>query len=145
MKLALSLLALIYLLSPYDIVPDIFAGWGWMDDLVIVYFLWRYFYKGKGNPFAQWRTEGRPNENTGGSGSPPTGESKSKDPYEVLQISKGASREEIRTAYKQLAGKYHPDKVLHLGEEFQHLAEARFKEIQAAYQELSADDGKDRL
>jgi DnaJ like chaperone protein len=31
---------------------------------------------------------------------------------------------------------YHPDKVIHLGEEFRELAENRFKEIQKAYQEL---------
>jgi uncharacterized membrane protein YkvA (DUF1232 family) len=145
MKLALSLLALVYLLSPYDIIPDVFAGWGWIDDLAILYFLWRYFYRGKGKSFSQWRTAGRSNEKTGGSGSRPTSGSKSKDPYDVLQISKGASQEEIKIAYKQLAGKYHPDKVLHLGEEFQRLAEERFKEIQAAYQELSANGGKDGL
>ena len=44
--------------------------------------------------------------------------------------------EEIKNAYKQLANKYHPDKVLHLGEEFKKMAEERFKEIQEAYREL---------
>jgi DnaJ-class molecular chaperone len=61
----------------------------------------------------------------------------------VLQIPREASQEEIKAAYKHLAGKYHPDKVLHLGEEFQSLAEERFKEIQAAYQKLAAKDKKD--
>ena len=37
----------------------------------------------------------------------------------------------------QLARKYHPDKLEHLGDEFKALAETRFKEIQKAYQELS--------
>ena len=51
MKLVLSLLALIYFLLPYDLFPDVFLGWGWLDDLVIFYFLWRFFYRGKSLPF----------------------------------------------------------------------------------------------
>ena len=58
------------------------------------------------------------------------------DPYKILEIEKGASQEDIKRAYRQLAGKYHPDKVEHLGDEFKVLAEKRFKEVQQAYQEL---------
>ena len=47
------------------------------------------------------------------------------NPYDIL-----------KHAYRLLAGKYHPDKVAHLGDEFKALAEKRFKEIQKAYQEL---------
>jgi len=53
-------------------------------------------------------------------------------------VSESASLDEIKAAYRRLAGQYHPDKVLHLGEEFRVLAEAKFKEIQRAYDELSA-------
>jgi DnaJ-like protein/uncharacterized protein DUF1232 len=151
MKLALSLLALIYFLLPYDLFPDVFLGWGWIDDLVIFYFLWRFFYRGKSLPFGLFQKgsggaqrpsgqedgESGSKEHARGNGvSSPDGR-QPRDPYDVLQISRNASTEEIRTAYKDLAGKYHPDKVLHLGEEFQSLAEERFKEIQAAYRELS--------
>jgi DnaJ like chaperone protein len=58
------------------------------------------------------------------------------NPHKILGVPKNASVEEIKTAYRQLANKYHPDKVSHLGDEFRKLAERRFKEIQSAYQEL---------
>jgi hypothetical protein len=143
MKLALSLLALVYFLWPYDFFPDVVLGWGWIDDLVILYFLWRFFYRGKGQFFRQPQGTGRFDESTHRNGSPTSGSSKPNDPYDVLQIPREASQEEIKAAYKHLAGKYHPDKVLHLGEEFRSLAEERFKEIQAAYQKLTAKDKKD--
>jgi DnaJ like chaperone protein len=59
-----------------------------------------------------------------------------RDPHQILEIEKGASQIEIKRAYRQLAGKYHPDKVEHLGNEFRALAEKRFREIQQAYEEL---------
>jgi len=43
-KIILLVLALLYVLSPYDLLPDMVIGWGWIDDLVILGFLWRYFY-----------------------------------------------------------------------------------------------------
>ena len=61
---------------------------------------------------------------------------KAKDPYTVLNVDRDASPEEIKNSYKKLANKYHPDKVLHLGEEFKKMAEERFKEIQETYREL---------
>ena len=59
-----------------------------------------------------------------------------KDPHRILGIERGATPEEIKSAYRRLAVKYHPDKLEHLGDEFRELAEKRFKEIQEAYQEL---------
>lgn len=54
--------------------------------------------------------------------------------YEVLGVSRGASFEEIKKAYRTLSMQYHPDKVGHLGEEFKRVAEEKMKEINAAYQ-----------
>lgn len=55
-----------------------------------------------------------------------------KDFYEVLGISRGASSDEIKKAYRKLAMKYHPDKNSGSKE-----AEDKFKEIQKAYDVLS--------
>lgn len=52
-----------------------------------------------------------------------------KDYYNILGVSKGASGEEIKKAYRRLAHKYHPDKKS--GDE------SKFKEINEAYQILS--------
>ena len=53
------------------------------------------------------------------------------DPYTVLGVSKDASEEEIKNAYRKLAKKYHPD--LNPGDE---KAAAKMKEINAAYDQI---------
>lgn len=55
-----------------------------------------------------------------------------KDLYEILGIKKGSTEAEIKTAYRKLALKWHPDK--HKGEKD---AETKFKEINVAYEILS--------
>lgn len=63
-------------------------------------------------------------------------EKQAASPHEVLGISPGASREEIRAAYKNLVKKYHPDRLASLGEEFHAIAERKMKLINAAYEAL---------
>lgn len=55
-----------------------------------------------------------------------------KDYYKILGVSRNASKEEIKRAYRELAQKYHPDKK---GGD-----EKKFKEINEAYQVLSNDE-----
>ena len=59
--------------------------------------------------------------------------------YTVLEVSPQASDQEIKRAYRRMAGKFHPDKVHHLGEDFQELAEEKFKAINQAYQEIKGE------
>jgi DnaJ like chaperone protein len=56
--------------------------------------------------------------------------------YEILGLQPVANFEEIKKAYRKLSMRYHPDKVVHLGEEFKGVAEEKMKEINAAYQYL---------
>ncbi len=147
-KIIVVILVILYALSPYDLVPDLLAGWGWLDDLVILWLLWRYltskrrqslfktFFQ-QNRQFDDNRTEGRYyRENGSDHYGQFMNETAEWDPYQILGIERNASSEEIKKAYRQLANKYHPDKVAHLGDEFKNLAETRFKDIQKAYQEL---------
>ena len=62
-----------------------------------------------------------------------------RDYYEVLGLQKGASEDEIKKAFRQLAKKYHPD--LNPGDKE---AEAKFKEVNEAYEVLSDKEKRQR-
>ena len=62
----------------------------------------------------------------------------SKDYYEILGISKNATPEEIKKAYRRLVHQWHPDK--HREKETEEEAEKRFREIGEAYSTLSDPD-----
>ncbi len=138
-KILLILGVVIYSLSPYDLLPDFVVGWGWLDDLLIIAFAWQAYnrLKKKIGPFQDARTSGyqgnQQQEQNDFRNPPPR-----RDPFTVLGVNQNATAEDIKHAYRLLSGKYHPDKVSHLGEEFRQLAEERFKEIQEAYQYLSS-------
>lgn len=61
--------------------------------------------------------------------------------YKILDISKQATVTEIKAAYRKMAKKYHPDKVVHLGKEHQKGAEEKFRQVQAAYEQLQKERG----
>jgi len=142
MKYLLIIIGLIYILSPYDILPDFIVGWGWIDDLILLFFLWRFVknllqkQSNARNFYHHHRQSFEGNNGFSEKDAHGPGPSPSNDPYMVLNVPRNASPEEIKTAYRKLVNKYHPDKVFHLGEEFRELAENRFKEIEEAYRKL---------
>ncbi|MFW5687482.1 MAG: TerB family tellurite resistance protein [Bacteroidota bacterium] len=61
--------------------------------------------------------------------------------YKILEVEPGASEDEIKKAYRAMALKYHPDRVSHLGEEFQQAAKEKFQEVNDAYNTIKKERG----
>ena len=61
--------------------------------------------------------------------------------YHVLGIEPAATDEEVKKAYRQMAIRYHPDKVSHMGEEYQKGAKEKFQKIQEAYESIKKSRG----
>jgi len=62
-----------------------------------------------------------------------------KGAYEILGANKKQTNEEIKSAYRKMATKYHPDKVSHLGDDFAKFAEEKFKSVNDAYQKIKKE------
>lgn len=56
--------------------------------------------------------------------------------FKILEIDPNATNEDIKKAYRKMAIKFHPDKVAHLGEEYQSQAKEKFQKVNQAYEEL---------
>ncbi len=63
------------------------------------------------------------------------------NPYEVLGVSRNASIDEIKKAYKELSRKYHPDS--YVGNPLSSLAEEKFKQVQEAYDAIMKEKNGD--
>lgn len=61
--------------------------------------------------------------------------------YKVLGIEADATEEQIKKAYRQMAVRYHPDKVAQMGEEYQKGAKEKFQKIQEAYENIKKARG----
>ena len=61
--------------------------------------------------------------------------------YEVLGISPSATDDEVKSAYRRMAMKNHPDKVATLGPEVQRAAAEKFHKIQEAYETIKRQRG----
>jgi curved DNA-binding protein CbpA len=64
-----------------------------------------------------------------------------KNYYQLLEIEPGASADEVKRSFRAQIARYHPDKVQHLGKEFQSMAADRATELTEAYRILS-DPGR---
>ena len=59
--------------------------------------------------------------------------------YKILEIDPSANNEELKKAYRRMAMKYHPDKVSHLGEDFQNAAKEKFQRVNQAYENIKKE------
>lgn len=135
MKPWVIVLLVLYVLSPFDLLPERALGrFGLIDDLLLAGVLyWYHVYR----PAAKKAPPGVAGDKPGDKVGQGEAAAPEQDPYSVLGVARNATPGEIKHAYRELANKYHPDKVSHLGEEFREIAHRKFKDIQRAYRELS--------
>ncbi|MDR1506645.1 MAG: J domain-containing protein [Treponema sp.] len=68
---------------------------------------------------------------------PPPGDTAVEDPWKVLGVFRGASREEIKSAFRRLALMFHPDNQTGLSDEEREKTSHAFMKIRDAYRELT--------
>jgi DnaJ like chaperone protein len=61
--------------------------------------------------------------------------------YKILEITSSATDDQVKKAYRKMAIKFHPDKVAHLGEEFQDRAKEKFQKVSEAYEAIKKERG----
>lgn len=152
-----TLLLLLYILSPIDLLPDYLLkpfGLGHIDDLLLflvyLYFNNQFFnrlinqllfrknfsiHNKTAEEFQQTREDKSENSQKQSENSQ-NSDKKYKSPWQILEINENAGEAEIREAYKKKCLLYHPDKVAHLGEKLQKLALEEFQEIEKAFHTL---------
>lgn len=63
----------------------------------------------------------------------------SENAYKILEIDKSATNDQVKKAYRRMVKKYHPDKLLDLGEEHLKGAKDKFQSIQDAYEQIKKE------
>lgn len=61
--------------------------------------------------------------------------------YKILEIDKNVADQEVKKAYRKMIVKYHPDKISHLGDDFQKSAKEKFQKVQEAYENIKKKRG----
>ncbi len=61
--------------------------------------------------------------------------------YQILNVTRSSSVEDIKKSYRRLSKQYHPDRVSHLGDEFAKLATDKFQILNKAYEEIKKEKG----
>jgi DnaJ like chaperone protein len=59
--------------------------------------------------------------------------------YKILEIDRSVTDDEVKKAYRKMANKFHPDKVGHLGEDFQKVANEKFQKVNEAYEKIKKE------
>ena len=61
--------------------------------------------------------------------------------YKILEIDKSVPDHEVKKAYRTMAKKYHPDKVIDMDEAYRRGAEEKFRKVQEAYETIQKERG----
>ena len=130
-----------YIVSFIDLIPG-FGPISWLDDIAVaialVWFFTTWLPKNKHRIY--WfspKTKAGPQAERQGAGASVNDAQRGEfDPFKVLNLRRGASPGEVKSAYREMLSKYHPDKVSHLGEEFRKIAHEKAVDIQKAYEVL---------
>lgn len=61
--------------------------------------------------------------------------------YKILEIDRNATDAEVKSAFRTMAKKYHPDKLAHLDEAHRKGGEEKFKKVQEAYDQIKKERG----
>ncbi len=61
--------------------------------------------------------------------------------YKILEIDMEATNDDVKKAYRKMAVRFHPDKVTHLGDEFQGVANEKFQKVNEAYEKIKKERG----
>lgn len=139
--------ALAYFVLPLDAVPDFLPGIGYTDDLGVLLTALattvvhvKPAHRERARELVEWkwateRTNQRDSHRDSGKrGADRTPPGKPALHYAaVLGVPPGSAPQAIRAHYVDLVKKYHPDRVSHLGPEFQEMAEQKMKDINQAY------------
>ena len=139
----------IYVRSPIDLVPDGAGLVGILDDLLVALgVMWVLRHRGsppRPRTTARQRARGPGDfrrSSGGADGNARRGDGNTSpeetpwDPYAILGVHRGATREEVRDAYRAQMKLYHPDRVADLGPELQQVAHRKAIEIQRAFEEI---------
>ncbi len=61
--------------------------------------------------------------------------------YKILEIDKSASDDEVKKAFRTMAKKYHPDKLMDMDDAYRKGAEEKFQNVQEAYETIQKERG----
>ena len=118
-------------------IIELIAQWSGVNrnDYESIKAMFTYSYSGNSSS-----TGGYSNSGNNGSSSRYRSHTLDSD-YQILEISPDATDEEVKKAYRNLAKKYHPDRVAHLGDDMRKAAEEKFSRLSQAYDNIRKSRG----